>query len=79
MAPLEKISGLTPLMNMADEFCYEENRANAPLDMVNFATKKAGLTPLMNMADEFCYEESRANAPLNIIEIIYYEDYRATP
>jgi len=45
MAPLEKISGLTPLMNMADEFCYEENRANAPLDMVNFATKKAGLTP----------------------------------
>ena len=66
MAPLEKISGLTPLMNMADEFCYEENRANAPLDMVNFATKK-GLTPLMNMADEFFYEENRANAPLDMV------------
>ncbi|MBX7242006.1 MAG: hypothetical protein K1X92_09680 [Bacteroidia bacterium] len=47
MVGFEEISGLTPLNNIGDEFCYEDNRANAPI----------------NVGDEFCYEDSRANAP----------------
>ena len=64
------MSGLTPLMNVVGESCYEDVRAtpfNYHYYKFFYEDVRANAT-LMNVVGESCYEESRAT-PLTTINI----------